>query len=52
MPHVQLFEHAKLPAAPVRIEARFEEFHAPLADLLSMLLVIYIIHALCSDRLA
>ncbi|MGB8310935.1 MAG: hypothetical protein WCE81_03605 [Halobacteriota archaeon] len=49
MPHIQLVEHAKRLATPIRVEARFEELYTPLANLLPMPLVVHVIHALRSD---
>jgi hypothetical protein len=49
-PHVQLVKHAERSAAPARVEARFEELRAPLADLFPMHFIIHVIHALHSDR--
>ena len=50
LPHVQLIEHAEFFAAPARIGAWIEEFHAPLANLLLMPLVVFVMHALRSDK--
>ena len=36
MPHIRRVEHAKLSAAPVRVETRLEELDAPLANGLPM----------------
>ncbi|MGB8310905.1 MAG: hypothetical protein WCE81_03450 [Halobacteriota archaeon] len=46
-PHVRLVKHAELPVAPVWIQTRFKEFHAPLANLLSIPLAVtlYLLNA-------
>ena len=46
-PHVRLVKHAELPVAPVWVQTRFKEFHAPLANLLSIPLAVtlYLLNA-------
>jgi hypothetical protein len=44
-PNVQLIEHAEITVALIWVEARLEELHAPLANFLSMPVVVRIMHA-------